>query len=193
MSKFSSQTVFTTGDVAKIAKVASRTVSKWFDTGQLKGYRIPGSSDRRIPREDLIEFLKKHSMPLGPLAESQQRIILVGELVNSQVAEADLKAALTVDVQVVPCESVFELGRMLPEEGPQAVVLVQCSEAGITKALPGLQTAGAIVIGLVITEEDSTFGDFGGYQRFQFRNPIQLSELANRIEQGLLNSKKSSV
>ena len=35
--------VFTTGQVAKICKVAPRTVSKWFDSGRLKGYRIPGS------------------------------------------------------------------------------------------------------------------------------------------------------
>ena len=52
--------VFTTGQVAKICKVAPRTVSKWFDSGRLKGYRIPGSQDRRIPREYLIKFLKEH-------------------------------------------------------------------------------------------------------------------------------------
>src|SRR5262249_14744586 len=33
--------VFTTGQVAKICKVAPRTVSKWFDSGRLRGYRIP--------------------------------------------------------------------------------------------------------------------------------------------------------
>ena len=55
--------VFTTGQVAKICKVAPRTVSKWFDSGRLKGYRIPGSQDRRIPREYLIKFLKEHGMP----------------------------------------------------------------------------------------------------------------------------------
>ena len=55
--------VFTTGQVSKIANVAPRTVSKWFDSGKLKGYRIPGSQDRRIPRANLIEFLDEHGMP----------------------------------------------------------------------------------------------------------------------------------
>jgi excisionase family DNA binding protein len=55
--------VFTTGQVAKICKVASSTVSKWFDSGRLKGYRIPGSHDRRIPRECLIKFLDENGMP----------------------------------------------------------------------------------------------------------------------------------
>ena len=40
--------VLTTGEVAKICNVAPRTVSKWFDSGALHGYRIPGSKDRRI-------------------------------------------------------------------------------------------------------------------------------------------------
>src|SRR5688572_17759958 len=37
--------VLTTGEVAKICNVAPRTVSKWFDSGALRGYRIPGSKD----------------------------------------------------------------------------------------------------------------------------------------------------
>ena len=69
--------VFTTGQVAKICKVAPRTVSKWFDSGRLRGYRIPGSQDRRIPREHLIRFLKEHQMPLGELEEEGWHKVLV--------------------------------------------------------------------------------------------------------------------
>src|SRR5271166_249572 len=71
--------VFTTGQVAKICKVAPRTVSKWFDSGRLRGYRIPGSQDRRIPREYLIKFLKEHGMPLGELEEEGlHKILIIG-------------------------------------------------------------------------------------------------------------------
>src|SRR5580698_4780948 len=69
--------VFTTSQVAKICQVAPRTVSKWFDSGKLKGYRIPGSQDRRIPRDQLIRFLKEHHMPLGELEEEEWHKILV--------------------------------------------------------------------------------------------------------------------
>src|SRR5207244_12193261 len=68
---------FTPGQVAKICKAAPRTVSKWFDSGRLRGYRIPGSQDRRIPREQLIKFLKEHGMPLGELEEEEWHKILV--------------------------------------------------------------------------------------------------------------------
>src|SRR5207248_376557 len=82
--------VFTTGQVAKICKVAPRTVSKWFDSGRLKGYRIPGSQDRRIPREQLIRFLKEHGMPLGELEEEEwHKVLLIGteKLFNDRLRE----------------------------------------------------------------------------------------------------------
>jgi len=54
--------VFTTGEVAELCMVAPRTVTKWFDSGRLRGFRIPGSQDRRIPREHLERFLKENDM-----------------------------------------------------------------------------------------------------------------------------------
>lgn len=72
--------VFTTGQVAKICKVAPRTVSKWFDTGTLKGYRIPGSEDRRIPASELFRFMVAHGMnPLipGELIARGERVLYV--------------------------------------------------------------------------------------------------------------------
>ena len=59
--------VLTTGDVAKICNVASRTVVRWFDSGALNGYRIPCSQDRRFLRKDVIDFLRANKMPLGVL------------------------------------------------------------------------------------------------------------------------------
>jgi len=69
--------VLTTGEVAKICNVASRTVSKWFDSGQLRGYRIPGSKDRRIPVSSLIRFMKSHGIPLDGLMSGNTRVLIV--------------------------------------------------------------------------------------------------------------------
>lgn len=55
--------VLTTGQVSKICNVAPRTVCKWFDSGQLRGYRVPSSRSRRIPVPELIRFMKAHNMP----------------------------------------------------------------------------------------------------------------------------------
>ncbi len=71
--------ILTTGEVAKICSVAPRTVSKWFDTGQLKGYRIPGSKDRRIPMVSLVKFMKQHQIPLDGLQTGKTRVLVVDE------------------------------------------------------------------------------------------------------------------
>lgn len=64
--------VFTTGQVAKICGVATRTVSKWFDSGKLKGFRIPGSRDRRIPEKELRKFLIAYEMPIELLDKTME-------------------------------------------------------------------------------------------------------------------------
>lgn len=52
----------TTGKVAAICQVSPRMVAKWIDSGRLKGYKLPGSQDRRVLVEDLREFMDKHGM-----------------------------------------------------------------------------------------------------------------------------------
>ena len=73
----SQKTVLTTGEVAKICCVAPRTVSKWFDSGQLRGYRIPGSKDRRIPIEQLVRFMRVHGMPLNGLVTTSTSLVVL--------------------------------------------------------------------------------------------------------------------
>ena len=72
-----SKDVLTTGEVAKICNVSLRTVIKWFDKGFLNGYVIPGTKDRRIPRSELIDFMKANKMPISPLEQ-----ITKGELME---------------------------------------------------------------------------------------------------------------
>ena len=69
--------VLTTGEVAKICNVAPRTVSKWFDSGQLKGYRIPGSKDRRIPVSELVRFMQAHGIPMDSINSGRTRVLIV--------------------------------------------------------------------------------------------------------------------
>ncbi len=66
--EYRSNKTLTTGQVAKMFDVAPRTVSKWVDSGLLKGYRIPGSGgDRRIPVSEVMKFVRKNDIPYGIL------------------------------------------------------------------------------------------------------------------------------
>lgn len=77
MASATNKDMLTTGQVARICHVAARTVSKWFDTGKLRGYRIPGSRDRRIPRQHLDAFMRAHGLPMGELDGGTCRVLLV--------------------------------------------------------------------------------------------------------------------
>jgi len=72
--------IFTVGQCAKLTGVSPNAVSKWFDSGRLRGYRIPGSQDRRVPKEYLVRFLKEHGMPLpAELSEPEDNAIAKAE------------------------------------------------------------------------------------------------------------------
>jgi len=115
--------VYTTGQVAKICKVAPRTVSKWFDSGRLKGYRIPGSQDRRIPREYLIRFLKEHGMPLGELEDETMAKVLI--VAQDQVMIENLKRDLpeTRSFKTAIAQSGFDAGIQAESFHPDCIIV----------------------------------------------------------------------
>ena len=61
------KSVYTTGEVSQICSVSQQTVIRCFDKGDLKGFRVPGSRFRRIPRDSLLSFMKEHNIPLDHL------------------------------------------------------------------------------------------------------------------------------
>jgi excisionase family DNA binding protein len=81
--------VLTTGEVAKLCNVAPRTVSKWFDSKQLEGFRIPGSRDRRIPTKNLLRFMKANNIPMDGVFSGRPRVLVVDDAseVTQQLTE----------------------------------------------------------------------------------------------------------
>lgn len=73
------KTVFTTGEAAKICKVSQQTIIRCFDSGQLKGFRVPGSRFRRIPREQLFSFMKENGIPTDALESGKRKILIVDD------------------------------------------------------------------------------------------------------------------
>lgn len=73
------KTVFTTGEAAEICKVSQQTIIRCFDSGRLKGFRVPGSRFRRIPREALIAFMKDNGIPPDALESGKSRILVVDD------------------------------------------------------------------------------------------------------------------
>jgi len=188
--------VFTTGQVAKICKVAPRTVSKWFDSGRLKGYRIPGSQDRRIPREYLIKFLKEHGMPLGELEdEMTAKVLLVAQ---DQVLIENLKTELPPErsFKVAIASSGFDAGIQAESFRPDCIVVD--FSIGRTEALQICQHVrrksefnDVILIALLPDDGSAMSFDRSGINE-TFKKPFDAHLLAERIRT-LVGAKKELV
>lgn len=77
--------IFTTGEAAQICKVSQQTIIRCFDSGRLSGFRVPGSKFRRIPRDELMRFMKTNSIPTNILDGGKKRILVVDD--DPQIVE----------------------------------------------------------------------------------------------------------
>lgn len=71
--------IFTTGEAAQICKVSQQTIIRCFDSGRLNGFRVPGSRFRRIPRDELLRFMKTNDIPTDQLEGSTRRVLVVDD------------------------------------------------------------------------------------------------------------------
>ena len=153
--------VYTTGQVAKICRVAPRTVSKWIDRGQLVGYRIPGANgegDRRITRVELIRFMTNLNIPLGPLLAAETFAVLVVGAGASFTAK--LGEYMPAGVAFSVASDVIDAGFRVGAGGIDAIILdfadgrsmaghlaARCQEHGVR-----------LVVGLVGDDTDTSVG-----------------------------------
>lgn len=77
--------IFTTGEAAEICKISQQTIIRCFDSGRLRGFRVPGSKFRRIPREELIRFMRENNIPTDSLEGGKRRILIVDD--DEQIVE----------------------------------------------------------------------------------------------------------
>ena len=118
----SAKTVFTTGEAAKICKVSQQTIIRCFDNGSLKGFRVPGSRFRRIPREQLFAFMKENGIPTDALESGDRKVLVVDD--DVELVE------LLIDVferdgrfEVKTANNGFDAGMLVREFRPDLVVL----------------------------------------------------------------------
>jgi excisionase family DNA binding protein len=116
------KTVFTTGEAAKICKVSQQTIIRCFDSGQLKGFRVPGSRFRRIPRDILYRFMKENGIPTDALESGKRKAVVVDD--DEELVEL-IKDALESDgrFEVRVANNGFDAGMIVKEYRPDVIVL----------------------------------------------------------------------
>lgn len=116
------KSVLTTGEVARICNVAPRTVSKWFDSGQLNGYRIPGSKDRRIPVDQLLRFMRTHGIPLDGLQSGRLRVLVL-DADRSLCATLETSLSGVGDIEVSTATTALEAGSAAQQHSPDVLLV----------------------------------------------------------------------
>ena len=182
--------VLTTGEVAKICNVAPRTVSKWFDSGALRGYRIPGSKDRRIPVNQLIRFMKQHGMPLNGLMTGTTRILIVDDEQDIvEVLEKILEDEAKYEVEVA--KGGFAAG-VIAEKFRPHVILLDMHLADIdgrevcrqVKNNADLQLTKVIAMSGKMTEEEARGLNAQGFDSF-LKKPFHVKQVIEAIEDAM--------
>lgn len=118
----SAKTVFTTGEAAKICKVSQQTIIRCFDNGSLKGFRVPGSRFRRIPREHLYAFMKENGIPTDALESGKRRLLIVDDDEELVELMADVFAA-DGRWDIKTANNGFGAGMLVKDFRPEMVVL----------------------------------------------------------------------
>jgi excisionase family DNA binding protein len=179
--------VLTTGEVAKICNVASRTVSKWFDSGQLRGYRIPGSKDRRIPVSNLVKFMKSHGIPMDGLMSGNTRVLIVDdedEVVSTlqkilaEQTNYEVKVATTSFAAGVECE------RFRPHVMLLDIHLADCDGREICKMIAtsdDMQVTKIIAMSGKLTDGQTAQLTQQGFDR-ALRKPFSVRQVIEAIE-----------
>ena len=114
--------VFTTGEAAEICKVSQQTIIRCFDSGRLTGFRVPGSRFRRIPRKELLQFMKSNDIPTDALENTKRRVLVVDD--DEQIIELFLDVLSRDDrFEVKSARTGYDAGMMTEQFRPHLVLL----------------------------------------------------------------------
>jgi len=182
--------VFTTGEAAEVCKVSQQTIIRCFDAGRLKGFRVPGSRFRRIPREELIRFMKTNDIPTDDFSQGKKRVLVVDDdpkivdLMRDLLAQDERievrTAATGYDAGVVTTEfkpDLMILDYMLPDINGNVV----CQTVRKNKDLAAMRII--IVSGVVNQDEIDDLLDAGADEFM--KKPFDVKRLMELVESHL--------
>jgi excisionase family DNA binding protein len=181
--------VLTTGEVAKLCHVTIRTVIKWFEKGHLKGYKIPGSRDRRFARHDVIEFMRGHGIPLtepdADLTAKKRVLVVDDEAAVLEVLVEYLRQIGLFDWQTA--RNGYEAGLKTQSFRPHLLLtdynlgdITGVDVAQTVRATPELKETRIVVVSGYLTEADAPMLLQKGVDAF-LRKPFTFEQLRDTM------------
>ena len=178
--------LFTTGEAAQICKVSQQTIIRCFDSGRLDGFRVPGSKFRRIPRQNLIKFMKENNIPLDTLESGKKKVLIVDD--DAEIVE------LMADVlirdgrfDIKTAASGYDAGIMTQQFLPDLILLdymlpdvngnVVCETI---RKNPEFENIKIIIVSGVVKQDEIGQLLKSGAEDF-IRKPFNIAELTDKI------------
>lgn len=183
--------LFTTGEAAQICNISQQTIIRCFDSGRLDGFRIPGSRFRRIPRENLIKFMKDNGIPLDNLNTEKNgkiKVLIVDDDIEIVELMVDvLSRDGRFDLQTAG--SGYEAGLKTEQFRPDVIILdymlpdvngnIVCRTI---KSNPNFESIRIIIVsGVANPEEVQDLLDAGATEFI--KKPFNIADLVGRILQ----------
>jgi excisionase family DNA binding protein len=187
--------VFTSGEVARICGVSPDTVSRWFDLGQIQGYRLGPGGDRRIPLESLRQFMQNHGIPLDRLEEDERRILVVDDdpyyldIIPTALSRA-IKTWVSTGAREYTFHTAstgFDAGAMVAEFTPHLIILdihltdmdgrMVCERV---KNRPDTRHTRILAISGYLDDAETASLDRHGFDDY-LKKPFSMEELSERV------------
>ena len=183
---WASKQVFTTGEAAEICKVSQQTIIRCFDAGRLQGFRVPGSRFRRIPRNELLRFMRTNDIPTDVLESARRRILVVDD--DEQIVEL-FQDVFSKDerFEVKTAKTGYDAGMLTEQFKPHLILLdymlpdingnLVCDRI---RANPDLNTTKIIIVSGVVKPEEIEGLLQSGADEF-VKKPFNIQELLTKV------------
>jgi excisionase family DNA binding protein len=178
--------LFTTGEAADVCKVSQQTIIRCFDSGKLGGFRIPGSRFRRIPRENLLKFMKLNGIPLDNLDSGRRKILVVDD--DAEIVDL-IKDIFSRDgrFEIATASSGYDAGVMTHQFRPDVILLdymlpdvngnIVCQTI---KHNPEFEDIKIIIVSGVVKQDEIDQLLRSGAEGF-VKKPFSIDELVNKV------------
>jgi excisionase family DNA binding protein len=180
--------VFTTGEAAEICKVSQQTIIRCFDSGRLQGFRVPGSRFRRIPRAELVRFMRANDIPVDALESTKKRVLVVDD--DEQIVDL-LTDVLGRDerFEVKTAATGYDAGLLTEQFRPHLILLdymlpdingnLVCERI---RSNPDLSDAKVIIVSGVVSQEEIRSLTENGADGF-IKKPFDLEQMMKQISE----------
>lgn len=180
------KSVFTTGEVAELCNLSQQTVIRCFDSGRLRGFRVPGSRFRRIPRDSLIQFMREHNIPLDQLQMGKTRVLVVDDdpaIVEMLVELLERDGRFEVQTAATGFDAGLRTREFLPEAIVLDYMLPDINGNAVCKSIrsdESLKDVKIIIVSGVVNRDDVQKLLEDGADDF-LQKPFSIEQLVNRI------------